>query len=156
VRGALQDIAVPAGTEFVRVCTQGCEACKSTAETASFTTDLSPEEVRSFYHEYLQGSGWVSIQEDEFRSESGRADAWMLSASWPFPESDPQKRAFYLESTTGSNPAPHVPSCRTAMEATTFASRKTFFSVVIFYNQDVNLFKGECGSEEFQCDYWYQ
>ena len=85
-----KDVPKPQDAKLVQQQYSGCNLCRNSGIMATYATDLSPEEVQSFYRNYLQNSVWKF--DGEWVSASG--NQWVVQGKWPFPEKDLQIQEF--------------------------------------------------------------
>ena len=71
----------------------GCTKCQFAGAMALYATNLSPEDVRIFYRNYLQNPEWGYGGQWEGQDNS-RSIQWSLDAQWSFAETDSQEQSF--------------------------------------------------------------
>jgi hypothetical protein len=136
------DVPVPQQAILVHQHYEGCNLCRNSGMMALYATDLSPEEVQSFYRNYLQNSAWK--YDGEWVSATG--DQWVVVGKWPFPEQDLQILEFTVIINQSANLSLQGMPIRQAFEKA-ITLGETVYDVEIAYVQDRAVKERTCPPE---------
>jgi hypothetical protein len=123
---AFNDLPVPAQAKSTHQRYYGCTRCQFGGAIVLYTADMLPEEVRSFYRNYIANSQWYYGGQWDGHNNAGEIAQLGMHADWPFDMNTLQSQTFSLLVDVGNN------------------TSATSYSIQIVYMQDTSLFSREC------------
>lgn len=141
LQSAFATLTPPTEASLIYTRYSGCQKCQYGDGVFVYATDLSPQDVSSYYQRELKATGWTLI--GAMSLQLNRHETWTVEAQWTFPAAYSQVQSLYLYA-AWSKDVLDQEFLTKQVTAKAKASGVTVYCVLVAYTQDVGVRERLC------------